>query len=368
MHQGIRKLKISKILSRILSKQGMTSVYQINLTERYKGVKIIKSIVLFLVILIVGLFHGCNYKSNETNNINVVNLDSTNFDDKVDHSSESNILPFAKEGGINIGLYNENGEIEKDYNFNIREKEKISKYISVGNMIDTERIYKLLLFVDYKQKDFNVDGRSEKTDFTFKLNPNQAIKIPVSISPLDKGLHDILFVIVKYPDIKSLDEKYRKQTDMNNLLFLRFSVVVDKEVNRDITLNEYGDTKNNSDLDGVFITKENNYKRWLTQNISMKSDLQYYIHIGNNHNKGNKKYALIALFDWKQINILAPDKKVAFFQLNDKQEIILDSNIRMDKNAGIYDLSVILIHNPFEKCTIKNKEVETGMRVGINVK
>lgn len=319
--------------------------------------------ILLLIILTIELFSGCNYKNDE---IKSINTDNINFINKT--TNETSRLPYAENGGINIGLYNENGKIEKDYNFNIKENEKISKYISIGNMINTERIYKLLLFVDYKQEKFSVDDRNEKIDFTFKLNPNQSIKIPISISPLDKGLHDILFVIVKYPDKKLLDENYRKQTDMNNLLFLRFSVVVDKELNREMSFNKYGNIKNDNVLDGVFITKVNNYKRWLTETVSMKNDLQYYIHIGNNRNEGTKRYALIALYDWKQIDILGSNNKIAFLELGNKKTITLNSKIKIGGEVGIYDLAVILIHNPFEKCTIKNKEVETGIRVGINVK
>lgn len=336
--------------------------------------KIKKTNILISILLIISVVIAFSFYFK--NNIDIVQtkidyeskLDNIDFVSNIGSTAKKDILPYAKSGGINLGLYNINGQIEKEFNFNLKENESIKKYISLGNMIDKERIYKLLLFVDYKQAPFSVDGRVSSKDFTFKLDPGQSTEIPFEIAPLEKGLHDILFVIVKYPDEKSLDDDFRKNTDMNNLLFLRFSVVVENESTNQIAFNEYGEIAQGDLLDGVYLSKENDFKRWLSHKVKKGTNESYYIHLGNNHKKGDRTYALIALHDWRQVSIGDSGKETLFFKLKEAEMVSLRSNISEKYEEGIYDISTILIHNPYQKCTISNRQVETGVRVGIKVK
>lgn len=325
--------------------------------------------VIVILIAISVIFYLVSNVNTSLNNTNYESkLDNIDFVHKIGSTAKKDILPYATSGGINLGLYDINGQIEKNFNFNIKENESINKFISLGNMIEKERTYKLLLFVDYKQAPFSVDGREPSKDFTFKLGPGQSTEIPFKTSPLKKGLHDILFVIVKYPDNKSLDDEFRKNTDMNNLLFLRFSAVAENESIEQIDFNQYGEIAQGDILDGIFVSKEKDFKRWLSQKVRKGNSESYYIHIGNNHKKGERKYAVIALHDWKQVNIGESEKDALFYQLKEKEMVSVKSNISDTYEEGIFDIVTILIHNPYEICTISNREVETGIRVGINVK
>ncbi|ACL75563.1 hypothetical protein Ccel_1206 [Ruminiclostridium cellulolyticum H10] len=71
--------------------------------------------------------------------------------------------------------------------------------------------YKLLLFIDFKQEKFYV-GNDLTNDFEFHLNPDEHKMIPIKLFPLEKGLHDVFFVIVVAPNIKSLNKDFRRST------------------------------------------------------------------------------------------------------------------------------------------------------------
>ncbi|CUB58396.1 hypothetical protein BN2127_JRS10_04506 [Bacillus subtilis] len=225
----------------------------------------------------------------------------------------------------------------------------------------------MFLLVDYKQSEFKVDGRELAKDFTFQVGAGESVEVPIEIPPLPKGLHDVVFVIAKFPDKKMLDEEFRKQTDSSNLLFVRFSTVVggDETVNNQVEFNSYGEKKSEDMLDGVFIAKENNYKRWLTQEVTKDKNLNFYTKVGNNSNT-RKQYALVQFFDWEQMKFI-DNKDVLFYDLEPNTVYTVKSQIPINKEKGVYDLTPILIHNPFQKVTVYNQQIDTAIRVGVNV-
>ncbi|MCH4567568.1 hypothetical protein [Bacillus sp. ES1-5] len=327
-------------------------------------------LVYILLLSMLLLFSACKKeteKTQENNNQPKIQLDSTNFKSTIASTVNRDKLPFAETGGINVGIYNQNGEIEKDFNFNIEENQSLKKFISLGNLIKTERVYKMFLLVDYKQSEFKVDGRELAKDFTFQVGAGESVEVPIEIPPLPKGLHDVVFVIAKFPDKKMLDEEFRKQTDSSNLLFVRFSTVVggDETVNNQVKFNSYGEKKTEDMLDGVFIAKENNYKRWLTQEVTKDKNLNFYTKVGNNSNT-RKQYALVQFFDWEQMKFI-DNKDVLFYDLEPNTVYTVKSQIPINKEKGVYDLTPILIHNPFQKVTVYNQQIDTAIRVGVNV-
>lgn len=164
-------------------------------------------LVYILLLSMLLLFSACKKeaeKTQENNNQPKIQLDSTNFKSTIASTANRDKLPFAETGGINVGIYNQNGEIEKDFNFNIEENQSLKKFISLGNLIKTERVYKMFLLVDYKQSEFKVDGRELAKDFTFQVGAGESVEVPIEIPPLPKGLHDVVFVIAKFPDKKML--------------------------------------------------------------------------------------------------------------------------------------------------------------------
>lgn len=322
-----------------------------------------------IIVIVLLLISGCSkgvekeVKPQQTS----IKLENTSFNSKIESTANRDKMPNTKSGGISLGLYNLDGNIEPKFNLEIEENQSIKKFLTIGNLIEKDRVYKIMLFVDYKQEEFKVDNREASKEFTFKMKAGETLEIPFEISPQKKGLHDILFVIAKYPDNKRLDEDYRKNTDLTNLLFYRFSTVVggDDSLPENIKFNEYGEKKQTDNLDGLFMSKEDDFKRWLTQDVSKNETLSFNTKVGNNSNQ-QKTFALITLLDWEQVNI-AKEQKVAFFDLPTNTIVNLKSEIPIKKEPGVYDLTPILISNPFQKLEVGNRQVETAIRVGINV-
>ncbi|MFD2412071.1 hypothetical protein [Paenibacillus rhizoplanae] len=323
---------------------------------------------LLIVSLLLTLIACSEKPANSTLDDNVNSgLNSIEFANTIPSTANRDKLPNTSAGGVSLGLYNDKGVIEKDFNFNYNADEKINKFISIGNFINTDRVYKIILLIDYKQAKFSVDNREPEEDFTLEVKAGESVEIPFQLPNLDRGLHDILFVIIKSPENKSFDEEYRKKTDMNHLLFLRFSTVIQEEtVNEQIKYNEYGIIENNSMLDGLLVTKNNDLKRWLTQNVASHDILNYYIRVGNNSNKQLKRYAVVNLFDWKQVDVI-DDRKIVYFEVSKDNLVKLNSGFTINQDSGTYDLTTLLIHNPYQKLDIYNRDVETGIRVGVKV-
>lgn len=318
------------------------------------------------------IFIGCSEKAENTTTQTPNQEESTNrskFQNHIPSTANRDNLPFTKGGsGVALGLYNPNGQIETKYHFQVNKNESIKKFISIGNLVKKDRVYKILLFVDYQQATFSVDGNKPMLDYDVKMKAGQTIEIPVEVAPLSEGLHDILFVIVKYPDKKLLDEEFRKQTDLNHLLFQRFSVNVGNKqpAVRNIQFDNLGEFKNEN-LGGVFVSKDNNYRRWLTQDVGLNKKLNYYIHVGNTPRKENQKFALIVLFDWKQVNI-TDQKNVLFYNMKKNNSFDLKTHLLVPDRKGVYDLTALLISNPYQKLDMYNRETEASIRIGINAK
>lgn len=200
---------------------------------------------------------------------------------------------------------------------------------------------------------------------TFEMKVNQTLEIPVEISNFDSGLNDVLFVIVKNSNITSLDNEYRASTDMNHLLFIRFNVANDNDLSPKYNITKFK-AKNSNILDGVFISKtEDNLQRWLSEKTSPEKSINYFIDVGNVRSDA-QSYALITLFDWKQIKIDGKND-VLFFQLDKNKQTTIPAAFRTPSKPNIYDLTSILIYNPYTKLDMYNRTVETPIRVGINV-
>jgi len=279
---------------------------------------------------------------------------------------EEYTLPYMKDGGISLGLFNLNGEIEETQSFNIQKGDSFKKIISVGNMIDTEREYKIILFVDYKQCDFTADGQIG-SEYNFKVGNHEKALIPIEINDLQEGFHDIFFIIVKYPDIKSLDEDFRMSTDMGNLLFIRFNVLVNSDTLPTFIFTKF-DNATPTVFDGLLLSKEKDKLQvWLSEEAIYKDTVDFNIHVGNETYSEEQEFAVVTLLDWKQVDFYN-NQEVVFFTVDNGEKIYIPASINVPNNQGINDLVSILIHNPYEPLDIYNKDIETGIRIGINVR
>lgn len=318
---------------------------------------------LYIPIILLILFNiipiGCFDENNER------------FSKKIESAGNRDRLPFAKTGGISIGLYNTNGTIEKTNLFNLTPDEEFEKFISFGNLINKDRQYLLLTLIDYKQSIFYVDNKITKA-FKYTMKPNETIEIPIKLPKLTEGLHDVIFIIVKSPNDKSLDETLRASSDMNHLLFIRTNIIVSSTKVSPIAYFQ-SDTQDNEILEGILVSKEATVlKRWLTEKADENQMLDFYIHLGNKSND-KQKYAIVSFLDWEQTAV-NNGKEVMFVSLGKNKKMTIPSKIDKLFEKKIYDYSAIVIYNPFELLYDAygnrrqlNFDIEPSIRVGIEV-
>lgn len=134
--------------------------------------------------------------------------------------------PMATNGTISYGLYGLDGEIETEKNFHLASHEQFERIFAFGNFIDAGRDYKLLIFVDYQATVFSVNDQEYMQYYDFFAEPQEHIHFKFTLPPVEDGFHDLLFVIVKDPNNLSLDDEYRKQTDLSHLTSIRYSISV----------------------------------------------------------------------------------------------------------------------------------------------
>jgi len=299
--------------------------------------------LLFLLILIVS-FSGCTKKV-EVNR---------------------KISPMATSGMITYGLYNMDGEIENGHHFEIKSDETFEKIFSFGNLIEVERDYRLLIFSNYIQVDFSVDGRMPTSYFDFTAKPNEHIDFTFSIPGLQDGFYDLLFVIVKDPNNLSLDEEYRKQTDLSHLTIMRYSLQKGEDKpNTEVPVINVLDTSEDTMLNGIFLNQHSDkLQRLLTLECDSNEDNNLYVHIGN-QTEEEHEYIVILLCDWNQISIDL--QNMIYCSVPARSRSVLPVRVSITEE-GIHNITAICVQDPFLLVTDKTPRPDFSIRVGINVK
>lgn len=331
-----------------------------------------KIVCLLNVCFILLSIAACVKQAPRTQN-NYVQLqdvdEDKSFNKKIKNTDSRDQLPMVKNGqkGVALGLYGTDGKIENGKVFNLKSGESFEKFISISHINDEKWTYKLFLLVDYQKKGFKVDGKLLK-DYTFRMNPNETIEIPVEIEALPDGFHDALFVIAKYPDVKRLDKDFRIRTDMNHLLFIRFNVIVNNGKAPEITLNTQYEKMTNISIDGLFINRnKKELKVWYKDKIKPNMKLDYYLHIGNKYGNNRQRYALFTLLDWELVPIGDNETKVLFFEVQKGHQIIIPASLKTPMQEGIYDFTPVLVEGPYENLNLSRGHVETSLRVGLDI-
>lgn len=88
--------------------------------------------------------------------------------------------------------------------------------------------------------------------------------------------------------------------------------------------------------------------------------------VGNNSSSKEKEYVLVLLFDWRQIEIYN-NKNILFFSLDQNKLLQKELKYQIPNERGVKDFTAVLIHNPYQICTLYNRTVETCVRVGLDI-
>ena len=274
--------------------------------------------------------------------------------------------PMATNGTISYGLYGLDGEIETEKNFHLASHEQFERIFAFGNFIDAGRDYKLLIFVDYQATVFSVNDQEYMQYYDFFAEPQEHIHFKFTLPPVEDGFHDLLFVIVKDPNNLSLDDEYRKQTDLSHLTSIRYSISVGETggVNEYPTYCQYTSIDNTL-LDGIFVNdKDERLQRLLTMECTLEDNPSLFIHVGNNDNQ-SKRYAVILLYDWNKIPINGKDTRYLLAAPNSQTTIPISLDCL--GGIGVHNFTAICIKEPFQMVSIDTPRADFSIRIGLNV-
>ena len=276
------------------------------------------------------------------------------------------LLPISTDGAISYGLYGVDGEIETVKHFQIDSGSTFEKVLSFGNLIETRRDYKLLIFANYQQLEFSVDGRKPATDFDFVADPQEHVQYTLTFPKLEDGFYDLLFLIIKDPKNESLDEEYRKQTDLSHLISMRYSLQVGEESRsvENSSKKEHPCTENTT-LDGVFLNQDPAVLgRLLTLECQAGEEIPLVIHVGNKSNE-TKEYMVFLLYDWKQTPI--DSEQAVFLQIPPMERAAVPVRLEETGGSGVHNVTAICVSSPFEKATMETRKADFSIRVGVHV-
>lgn len=326
-----------------------------------------------IIFTLLFLITSCNSSSsNIKRNMTTGTDNKLVFNRKIKNEMEDSIIleRFKDKKGVLTRLRDENGNTSKYCCHYIKNGEVFERFITINHMYDYSQYYKLILFINFKQEDYYIDIDTQKTkEFLFKMSAHGAIDIPIKIDPLSEGLHDVIFVLVRYPDVKSLDDNYRGSTYKTHLIFIRFSLIVGNSSISPLKMTIPDENPLQNIFSGIFINKQmDRRKAWLSETVYSGTKIPYYIHIGTKDAKQKQKYALMVLGNWEQIPFDAEGNKVYFFELDKDKVATFPALFEVPQIEGIYDLTPVLIHNPFEILDDQKNVVETAIRVGLDIK
>ncbi len=259
----------------------------------------------------------------------------------------------------------------------LKENESFEGYLRITNAMNKENQYLLFALVDYKAVPIYVNGTKNQTHL-INVSPMKDNFYSFRIDNFSTGYHDLFLGAFLNPYEHSLDTKYRLDTDFAFMGRIRLNIVIG---NGSTPAPEFKRPEIFCDpsyvLEGILVNKEScSSKAWLTENITRKEVLEYFINIGNSEKRNQRTFALIQFLDYTQIPLIHNTSEYVYFGYLDKGKkgSIPGSTIIPD-NTGIHELIVIWISDPYEKVEIspgiRNKNIEgriePSIRIGLNV-
>lgn len=275
------------------------------------------------------------------------------------------LLPVSNGPGVTYGLYNMDGEIETTKHFEIGSGDVFEEIFSFGSMIDVERTYKLLVFANYAQVDFSVDNDPAAGSFDFTTAAQEHVQHTIKVSGLKDGFYDLLLLVVKDPYNDSLDEEYRKQTELSHMVSMRYSLQVGTEdgLTLDHDFKVYENVADTT-LSRVFLNNQRDLMRLLVLDCNQADQPELYLHIGNSSAQ-SKNYASFLLYDWEQAPIGEND--VLYSSVPSSSRMVLPFKLQTVGAKGVHNLTAVCVEAPYHKASIEDALPTISNRIGIKV-
>lgn len=255
------------------------------MNERRNYYNVIKSIPVLLLLFLS--LSGCG---NQNNNSSTANSNKetdvpeiyTEFKESYDGEIKR-LDGFEGKTYYSYGLWGENSEYMHDTTVYL-ENNMLHTFLSFTNNMGKQFNFTLVIFDNYKQIDFEVDGKSMR-QCTVNIKNDTDINIPITISSLEEGKHDLVFALF-LDTYMELTEEERLQTGGTALRCL--AVVGGKEdFTNKFTYQEFDMIE--ARTNGIVINKFN--------------ENEYFIEAGNLDGE-TESSAIIFMDNFEQINLL----------------------------------------------------------------
>lgn len=236
----------------------------------------------FLFLFLFLTLSGCGNQSINSNKETNVPEIYTEFSET--YNGEVKVMDgFEGKMYYSYGLWGENSEYMHDTTVYL-ENNKLRTFMSFTNNMGKQFNFTLVIFDNYKQIDFEVDGKLMK-QCTVNIKNKSDINIPITISSLEEGKHDLVFAVFLDTYMELTDEE-RLQTGGTALRCL--AVVGGKEVFANkFTYQEFDMIE--ARTNGIVINKFNGN--------------EYFIEAGNLDGE-TESSAIIFMDNFEQINLL----------------------------------------------------------------
>lgn len=301
-------------------------------------------------------------------------------------------IDFFKNATIKSVEYNEN-KVSESFGFGIyhsynplvgmnltqflKENESFEGYIRITNAMNKENKYLLFALVDYKAVSFYVNGTKNQTHLV-NLSPMEDNFYYFNINNLSPGYHNLFLGAFLNPYGHSLDMNYRLGTDFIFMGSKRLNIVVENGSTPMPAFRRFEIFCASSYvLEGLLVNKEScSSKAWITENVTKKEKLEYFINIGNNDKRNQRTFAVIQFLNYTQIPIRHNTSEYVYFgYLNKGQKGSFPASLIAPNSTGINELIVVWISDPYENLeispSIRNTNLEgraePSIRVGLNV-
>lgn len=286
----------------------------------------------------------------------------TTFKAKVDETNIS-YLDVARESSISYGILDSDGMVETNGVYTLTAGESFERFLDIGNFIDQDMKYKILMFNNYKQTDFSVNGDSLQS-YEVNIEKQKALQIPFEIDNLVTGLNDILIVIVVNSDT-NLSKEERDTTLGMNMVYLRCNIYVNDENIASSPITEIPTVPDATQE--IIIHKDIDKDNVVLPTVSLdiNQPLNYFITVGNRNEK-ETEFVVILLEDWKQKEIFeGQDFLYVKIPAGEKLTVPITTSFT---TSGIHEITALRIECVFQKMNEFSNDVCASMRLGVDVK
>ena len=279
--------------------------------------KDLKKIALYTLLLSCLLVSGCGkqsienqYESSEENNgVDIYREFKTQYEGDVQR-----LEGFENKTYYSMGLWDSKSNYLHDTTIYLGENDSIDAFLSLKNSLGEQYNFTVVVFDNYEQIEFEVDGVSMK-QCTVKIENGGDINMPIKISSLDNGKHELVFGIL-VNTYKTLTTEERLHTGSQDDALVCTAIVGNNE--EVVESGEYLHVDTiTARTNGIVLNK-----------VDGK---EYSIEVGNLDNN-LKKCAIIVLDNFEQVNIFNDsDNEYKLIELNPDEEVIISLADYFDK-------------------------------------